>query len=134
MPKIQLISPDESFEIGDAECAFTIRRVHQDMIREIRRRHTRRIEAEAPGQFPREETDEAEVDRDLMDYLIQDWRGVELADGSPAPCTRENKAALPGSIRTEILMAAGAINLKGDSAGPLRPLKATSGGMEARPA
>ena len=126
MPKIQLISRDEVIEIGDGECAFVLRRLSPDVVREARRRHTRRLEAESSGQFPREETDEAEVDKDILDYVIQDWRGVELTDGSPAPCTRDHKHALPNSVKAEILAAVGAVNLQGDSLGPLRPLKGSS--------
>jgi hypothetical protein len=126
MPKIQVISRDEVFEIGDADCAFTLRRLSPDVVREARRRHTRRLEAESPGQFPREETDEAEVDKDILDYVIQDWRGVELTDGSPAPCTRDHKHTLPNAVKAEILAAVGAVNLQGDSLGPLRPLKGSS--------
>lgn len=138
MPKIQLISRDEVFEIGDADCAFTLRRLSPDVVREARRRHTKRIEHSAERMASesdamrqalgalREETDEIEVDKDILDYVIQDWRGVELTDGSPAPCTREHKHSLPNSVKAEILAAVGAVNLQGDSLGPLRPLKPTS--------
>jgi len=136
MPKIQLISRDEVFEIGDADCAFTLRRLSPDVVREARRRHTKRIEHSAErieseamrhalGAL-RDETDEAEVDKDILDYVIQDWRGVELTDGSPAPCTRDHKHGLPNSVKAEILAAVGAVNLQGDSLGPLRPLKPIS--------
>jgi len=138
MPKIQLISRDEVFEIGDADCAFTLRRLSPDVVREARRRHTQRVEHSAERIASesdamrhalgavREETDEAEVDKDILDYVIQDWRGVELTDGSPAPCTRDHKHALPNSVKAEILAAVGAVNLQGDSLGPLRPLKGSS--------
>lgn len=40
MPKIELISKDESFEVGDADCTFGIRRLHPDVLRDLRRQNT----------------------------------------------------------------------------------------------
>jgi len=126
MPKIQLISRDEVFEIGDADCAFGIRRMHPDVLRDIRRQNTKRVEPSVEGFGPRWETDEAEVEKDMLDWIIQYWRGVVGPDGTEAGCTRDHKWVLPGSVKTEIFAAAGAANLEGDSPGPLRPLKPTS--------
>lgn len=125
MPKIELITRDEVMEIGDAECLFLVRRLSAEMLREIRRRHTRWV-GEGPDR--RLETDEDEVDQDLMDYVIQDWpRGVVLPDGSPAPCTREAKQALPGAVRLQLLAAAGAANTAGDEVTALKNLRPSSG-------
>jgi hypothetical protein len=126
MPKVQLISKDESFIIGDAEHWYRIRRPPQEIVREIRRRHTVRIEPEMPGMPFREETDEGEVDRDLLDYLVIEWGGIELTDGSPAPCTREHKAALPATEKNQIFGASGVINLSGESGGSLKNLSGPS--------
>jgi hypothetical protein len=123
MAKIQLISRDEVFEIGDPDCLFGIRRIHPDILSEIRRRHTRRIEPPGPGEAERWETDEVEVGRDLLDYIIQYWRGVMGPDGQEALCIRENKLTLPASVKGEVFTAAASVNLQGDSSGPLRPLK-----------
>ena len=120
MPRIDLISEDEAIRIGDEEGWFLIRRLSSEMAREIRARHTRRIEAAEPGGVSREETDWAEVELDQLDYIIQDWL-VYGPGGEAAPRTRANIAALPATIREEILGAAGAVNLQGDSGGPLRP-------------
>ena len=132
MPKIELISRDESFEIGDEECAFTLRRLDPDVIAESRRRHTIRREAEEGGpvssrRSPVVEVDEREVDRDILDYIILGWRGVLGLDGAEAPCTREAKWRLPGSVKTEILVAAQAVNREGLLEADLKNLKPSSG-------
>jgi len=134
MPKIELISRDESFEIGDEECAFTLRRLDPDVIAESRRRHTMRRETEdgRPASVsglrsPVVEVDEREVDRDILDYIILGWRGVLGLDGAEAPCTREAKWRLPGSVKTEILVAAQAVNREGLLEADLKNLKPSSG-------
>ena len=126
MPRIDLIRRDESFRIGDADHWYAIRRVHPDLLREIRRRHTRRLEPETPGQLPREETDEVEVDKDFYDYIIQDWGGICEPGGSEAPCTREHKWLLPGSEKNQILVAAHAVDTQGAAGGDLKNLSAPS--------
>ena len=127
MPKIDLISRDEAFEIGDEDCRFVLRRLDPNVIRESRQRHTRRLEAEGPGQPPREEIDEAEVDKDLLDYIVQDWKGVLGPDGQEAPCTRENKYLLPPSVKAQILATTQVVNRQGNLTGTLKNLSAPSG-------
>ncbi len=126
MPRIDLISKDETIRIGDAEGYFLIRRLPSEVAREIRERHTKRVESGEPRAESREETDWAEVELDQLDYIIQDWL-VHGPDGAPAPCTRANKAALPAATRVEVMAAAGAVNLAGDPSAPLRPWSAPSG-------
>jgi len=139
MPKIELISRDESFEIGDEECAFTLRRLDPDVIAESRRRHTSRRETEADGRgtddrrpvfgprSPVIDVDEREVDKDILDYIILGWRGVLGLDGAEAPCTREAKWRLPGSVKTEILVAAQAVNRDGLLEADLKNWRPSSG-------
>jgi hypothetical protein len=124
MPRIDLISKDEAITVGDAEGFYIIRRLPVEMAREIRDRHTKRIEPETPGAFPREETDWPAVELDQLDYVIQDWK-VFGPDGTPAACTRANKNALPRGERDAVLQVAGATNRSGELSGPLRPLKPT---------
>ena len=125
MPRIDLIGQDEATTVGDADGYYVIRRLSAEMAREIRDRHTKRIEPEAPGAFPREETDWHAVEIDQLDYVIQDWK-VFSPDGTQAPCTRANKVALPSGERQAVLQAAGAMNLSGGLSNPLRPWKPTS--------
>jgi hypothetical protein len=127
VPKIDLISRDESFEIGDAECSFTLRRLDPDVVRESRHRHTRRLEPDGPGQRGREEVDECEVDKDILDHVILGWRGVLGVDGAEAPCTRETKWHLPGTIKGQILIAAQAVNREGVLEADLKNLRPSSG-------
>lgn len=125
MPRIDLISKDEAIKLGDEEGHYIIRRLPQEIVRQIRERHTKRIESEIAGAPPREETDWAAVELDQLDYIIQDWL-VYGPGGERAPCTRGNKTALPQGERAAILQAAGAANLEGDISGPLRSLKGPS--------
>ncbi len=127
MPKIELITADEVMTVGDADVEIVIRRIHPDVYREIRARHTRTVE-EAGG-VRRSEADEGEIDKDVLDYVIQAWpRGVVMPGGAAAPCTRAMKAALPSRIRTQILtLAFGAINTEGAESGELKNLRTPSG-------
>jgi len=38
--------------------------------------------------------DEELIKRETLDYIIQGWKGVLKEDGSPMPCTIENKLAI----------------------------------------
>lgn len=127
MPRIELISPDESFTLGDADSSFTLRRLGTETAREIRRRHTRRIDPDRPGDYPRDETDEAEVERDQLDYIIQDWKGIAGPGGADAPCTRDNKSRLPQTVKIQILTAAHAVNTSGDLEAQLKNWPRPSG-------
>ena len=127
MPKVQLISGDERFTIGDTECWFTIRRLDPGLVHESRRRHTRPTGSQGPRQLGLQECNEEEVDRDILDYIIQDWSGVLGLDGAEVPCTRENKWRLPESIKIQILIAAKAINTDGLLADDLKALKPSAG-------
>ncbi len=113
MAKIEIVSRDESFLLGDTDCSFTLRRLHPDVVPESRRRHTRRVDSGKPEDVPRLKYDEAEVNKDVYDYIIQDWRGVLAPDGALAPCTRENKWLLPGPVKEQILVVANAVNCQG---------------------
>ena len=120
MPRIDLITEMESIRIGDEDGWFLIRRLSRQVAREIRDRHTTRIESETAGGPSREEIDWPAVELDQLDWIVQDWL-VYGPGGEKAPCTRQNKSALPAVIRDEILAAAGTVNLEGGSGGPLRP-------------
>ncbi len=58
---------------------------------ELRKKHTKyqRIMGQRV-----EEVDEEALNNDMIDYIIEDWEGIGLANGEPAPCTREMKLKL----------------------------------------
>ena len=127
MAKIQIITRGESFKFGvDESCWFVLRRLDPDEFAKSRERNTKLIPA--LGDEPeRREVNEIEVDRDLLDWIVLDWIGVEGPDGTPAECTRENKYRLPAGIKSQIFLATRAVNLQGDLELELKNLSAPSG-------
>jgi hypothetical protein len=127
VPRIELISRDESFEIGDADHSYTIRRMHPDIEKEIRRRNTRWIEPNVGGEMRRQELDEIEWQKDRLDYILQAWYGILGVEGKEAACTRENKWLLPVSEKMQVLVAAGALDTRGTLGTDLKNLSASCG-------
>jgi hypothetical protein len=124
MPKIDLIATHESFTIGDEEHSYTLRRVPQEMVAEIRKRHTTRVER--AGGPPRGEIDHDAINQDMLDYAIQSWTGICGPGGTEAPCTAANKAALPNAEKFRIIAALGAVNLQAETGADLKNLSGPS--------
>ena len=72
MPKVQIVSRSENFVLGDAEQWYRLRRMHPDVRGQIRESHTTTLEAETSGEPARQVTDEREVSKDVLDYLVQE--------------------------------------------------------------
>ena len=92
MPKVQIISKTESFEVAIGESVFVLRRPSRQVLAEIRKRHTRRVTRDEPGAFPEEVVDDQAIEQDMVDYVIQAWRGVAGPDGQDVPCTEIGRA------------------------------------------
>ena len=127
MGKVQIISREEAFEVQVGDSVFVLRRLTRDVLAESRRRHTRTVAPDEPGGTPRDEVDGEAVNDDIVDYVIQAWRGVSDHRGAEVDCTRENKLALPGTVLGELLGRSRALNMQGDLELDVKNLKPPSG-------
>ncbi len=90
---IQIIDPEERFSLHLDGAELFLRRLDSATQRAIERRH----------QAGRER---AAVTDDVLDYVIQDWRGVlSPLGGAEVPCTRDNKLKLPSAVKLKVLAA-----------------------------
>lgn len=77
----------------DEDTSFLIRYAAPDTLRSIRKRHVR--DKWFRGQKQEDVNDKAFND-DLIDWVLEDWKGILMPDGNPAPCNRENKQRFMG--------------------------------------
>jgi hypothetical protein len=90
---IQIIDPEERFSLRMDGAELFLRRLDSATQRAIERRH-------------QEGRQRAEVTDDVLDYVIQDWQGVQSPlGGAEVPCTRENKLKLPSAVKLKVLAA-----------------------------
>lgn len=89
---------------GDPGTVYTIRDLTKAKYREVIKRHTKKVTSRQRGMV--DETDFQKVADDLLDHALVEWQGVTL-NGSPVPCTWENKARLDSVRSAAILDAAG---------------------------
>ena len=101
MSKVQLVQPDEEFEVQIDDSYFTLARVPADETTKMLRRHTKK----RPG--GQEEVDSLTFNREYRDRAIRSWREV---DGDP-PCTIDTKMRLPDSTWRQIQEYIGESNI-----------------------
>lgn len=101
MPKVQFVTPGETFEIRVLDSYFTLSRIPADEITRMLKRHTKK----RPG--GNEEVDSVSFNREYRDRLIVGWREIE---GDP-PVTIDNKMRVPNEAWEEIQRASGAANI-----------------------
>lgn len=93
---IQIIDPEERFEVHMQEAVFTIRRIDSSTMLALERRHS----AGSGGK-------ESFLNDDVLDYILVDWQGISSPlGGSEVPCTKENKLHLPANVKLRIISAA----------------------------
>ncbi|MFZ5586302.1 MAG: hypothetical protein ACOZHQ_10270 [Thermodesulfobacteriota bacterium] len=91
---IQIIDPEESFELGLEGAVIRLRRLDSATQQALERRHAA-------------DPDRLGLADDLLDFVILDWEGVTSPLGEAAvPCTRANKLRLPLMVKTRVLAAA----------------------------
>lgn len=94
---IQIIDPEERFKVSIAGATFMIRRLDTASLMALERRH------KGGGKPSQKHT----INDDILDYILQDWQQVgSPVGGGDVPCTRENKLALPTSIKLKLLASA----------------------------
>lgn len=116
--RVQIIEDDERFEFTPEGCApsvFILRRLTFEAVEEIDARYRRKVYNKRTRQTEVTIPPESGPERaaDIYDYVILDWREVEGANGQPVPCTRANKAKLPGDVKVAIMAMADAANVGG---------------------
>ncbi len=94
---IQIIDPEERFKVSIDGAVFMVRRMDTATLMALERRHKGASKA-AQGQT---------INDDILDYILQDWQNVgSPVGGADVPCTRENKLALPTSVKLKLLASA----------------------------
>lgn len=72
-----------------------LRNASVELLEKLDKKHTKKQTTYHRHQPVTEDvTDDAAYKRDLWDYSIVDWEGICAQDGSPIPCTTDNKVAL----------------------------------------
>ena len=102
MPKVQLVSAEESFEVRIEDSYFTLCRIPAEETARMLRRHTKR----RPG--GQDEVDSLSFNREYRDRAIRAWRDVA---GDP-PCNAETKMLLPNDVWQRIQEEIGAANIE----------------------
>lgn len=93
---IQIIDPEERFELHMQGASFTLRRIDSAAMVALERRHAGN-HADKEGR----------LNDEVLDYILVDWQGVTSPLGeAEVPCTRENKLRLPAGVKLRILTAA----------------------------
>lgn len=91
---IQIIDPEERFEVNLEGAVLVMRRLDSATLAAIERRHAG-------------ERAKTQANEDALDYILLDWRGVKSPLGqAEVPCTRENKLRLPTAVKLKLLAAA----------------------------
>ena len=102
---IEEIKDSDLVPDGDKETVYKIRHITIEKNREVVKRHTRKV----PNRRTHTQdsvTDYEAVGDELLDYVLVDWSGV-VSDGTPLPCTTDNKLLLDGVRRAALLEKAG---------------------------
>lgn len=102
---VQIIDPEERFNLEVEGSSFALRRIDSGTMVDLERRCRGR---------------EASLNDEVLDYVLLDWQGVTSPLGGAAvPCTRENKLCLPAAVKLKILSAAQGLRAGGES--PAKP-------------
>lgn len=99
---VQIIERDEQFVEKFEDSSFTLRRLHPDVSREIRRRA---MAQDANGKAPTEAESIQRENDDILDHIIIGWADVTDGKGMDVPCTREMKLALPNVVKMKLTNA-----------------------------
>jgi hypothetical protein len=89
----------------DAGTFYTLRELTTAKWREIKKLNTTKRPNKQTRQME-DVLDEEAFSDDLVDYVIVGWRGI-VDNGADAPCTRENKLRLDGTIKSALVGRAG---------------------------
>ncbi len=97
---LQLLSAETTFEVKDTDLpgianpcedvSYTLRQMPPTMVRAMAKKFTR----QRPNPSTHRMEDDIDVDglaQAAIDYVLVSWVGVNLPDGTAAPCTIENK-------------------------------------------
>lgn len=94
---IQIIDPEERFKISIDGADFMLRRLDSATLMALERRHKGGAKA----------SQKHTINDDILDYIVQDWKNVgSPVGGDDVPCTRQNKLALPTSVKLKLLSLA----------------------------
>ncbi len=105
MSFIEIVEDSETFELEIGESKLILRRFDSEIYKQIEKRHTKKEKNYRTGQWIRD-VDEFEVNADLLDYMIIEWKDVKSPiTGEDVACTREMKIKLPGSVKMRVIEA-----------------------------
>jgi len=104
--KIQIVDEEELFVYESDESEIVYRRIPDDVVRKLNRRHTKKKGRDRTGQ-PIEEVDADALAMDMLDYIIVRWNNiVHPVTGEDVPCTRDYKGKLPADVKGELISLA----------------------------
>jgi len=92
---------------GDSETVYTVRVVAPDEFRRLRQPYVRFVVNRQTHQREEQITDAdaAKLADDLIDAILVEWRGVQVA-GEDVPCTREYKVLLDPQRKAALIKVA----------------------------
>lgn len=85
----------------DPEATYTLRPITTDYARGVYRQYTTKVPNKRTHQME-DRVDQVAVSNALLDYCVTAWSGI-LDNGSPAPCTLEQKLRLPTVIQAALI-------------------------------
>jgi hypothetical protein len=114
---LQLLSPDTLLEVRDVDLpdvaspcedvTYTVRQMSPAIAREMAKKHTKRRPNSTTHRME-EILDREALGEDVIDYVLVNWTGVLMPDGTPAPCTAEHKSqGLDGARKIALANIAG---------------------------
>lgn len=99
---LQLLSEETVLEIKDVDLpnvkspcedvTYQVRQIPPPLARAMAKRHTKRRPNPQTHQME-EQVDVDALSEEAIDYVVVGWSGVVLPDGTPAPCTKDNKVS-----------------------------------------
>jgi hypothetical protein len=111
---IEIVTEDERNEYHSGDAVIGYRRFDSDVFEKLRKKRTHQRGFDRRTGQPRMETDETELNKDLLDYLIIDWTGViNPVTKEPVPCNRDTKCKLPARDRAAIIEEADSSKTQG---------------------
>lgn len=103
---IEIIDQDEKLVKEFEGSRITFRRVDQETVDRLEKKHTVKRGRDRSGN-PIIEVNEAERRKDLIDHIIIGWENVtHPVTKEPVECSRENKQRLPQRVLVDIIEAA----------------------------
>ena len=113
---IEIVSDDERnlFESGESKIFY--RRFDSEVFYRIQKKWTTKKGIDKRTGMPKMETDDKQVNDELLDWLICEWQNIkDPKTGKDVPCTKENKLKLPSSIKTQLIERADAESTQKDA-------------------